>query len=245
MDSVMATIHQCMQRGERPLSVIDVIKKELITLNQAAWLISRIGAGSSWLIGAVPSHAGKTTLMSALLVFLEDGQQVTLARAGLPWESFGQGSFVVSEEISGHGREVYLWGEDVRGFTTIPARSGRIAATIHANTLDQVREQVSRGCGAGESGVASFGIFIPIDVEFAPESLEDAPSLQEGRRRRTVSSRTVEFIHYYEEDNWKGIDREVKLTRQQDSIADFLRSCLESGICNCEALREAWLARRG
>src|SRR5205085_2590413 len=139
MDSVLTTIEHCMQRGERPLSVVDLIEKDLITLHQAAWLVSRIEQGSSWLAGAIPGHAGKTTLMSALLVFLPAQEQVTLAHAGLSWESFGPNCCVVAEEISDHGREGYLWGEDVRGFTSIPTRGGRIASTIHATTLEQVR----------------------------------------------------------------------------------------------------------
>jgi len=230
-----------MQRGERPLSVIDLIEKEFISLNQAAWLVSHIEQGASWLVGAIPSHAGKTTMMSALLVFLEENEQVTLARAGLPWESFGENCCVVSEEISDHRRGVYLWYEDVRGLTAIPARGGRITSTIHGNNLEQVREQISRQCGAGEYGVASFGIFIPIDVEFAPDSFEETH--HGGRRRRTVTSRRVESIHHYDNERWTTIEREVKLTERQEAIADFLRSCLESGINTCEALREAWLTK--
>lgn len=54
MDSVITTIHQCIQRDERPLSVIDLIEKELLTLHQTAWLVSRVEEGSSWLVGAIP-----------------------------------------------------------------------------------------------------------------------------------------------------------------------------------------------
>ena len=246
MDSVIATIHHCRQRGERPLSVVDLIEKELISLNQAAWMVSRIEAGSSWLVGAIPGHAGKTTFMSALLVFLEDHQEVTVTRAGLAWETFSHSSFLVTEEISDHGRPGYLWGSDVRGLTALPARGGRIAATIHAVTLDQVREQIAEACGAGEPGMAAFQIFIPITVEFAPESEDQAPSAAGGhRRRRTVSSRAVELIHYHDGKGWQTIDRNVELTGRENSIADFLRSCGESGIHTCEALREAWIARLG
>ncbi|BCM93679.1 hypothetical protein IAD21_05570 [Abditibacteriota bacterium] len=243
MDSVTTTIDQCMQRGERPLSVIDLIEKDLITLNQAAWLVSRIEEGSSWLVGAIPGHAGKTTLMSALLVFIQAQEQATLAEAWSPWESFGQNCCVVAEEISDHNRGRYLWDEDVHGLTAIPARGGRIAATIHATTLEQVRDQISRQCGAGESAVTSFGIFIPIEVTYEPGSPSDGHS-PEGRRRRAIRSRTVEVIHYYDSGQWNTIDREIKLTGKQESISFFLRSCLESGIDSCEALRKAWLAER-
>lgn len=109
MDSVITTIHQCIQRDERPLSVIDLIEKELLTLHQTAWLVSRVEEGSSWLVGAIPGHAGKTTLMSALLVFVEAQEQATLAPVGSSWESFGRNCCVVAEEISDHRRDRYLW----------------------------------------------------------------------------------------------------------------------------------------
>jgi hypothetical protein len=242
MDSVITTIQQCIQRGERPLSVIDLIEKDLLTLNQAAWLVSRVEEGSSWLVGAMPSHAGKTTLMSALLVFLPAQEQATLARPGLPWESFGQNCCVVVEEISNHGRERYLWDEDVRGLTSIPVPGGRIASTIHATTLEQVREQIAHQCAAGENGVASFGMFVPIEVTFAPDSPEHSHAPQRGRRHRSISSRTVEFIHFHDGGGWNTVDREIKLASRQESIAGFLGSCLDSGIRTCETLRQAWLA---
>lgn|GEM_PF-1272219 len=244
MDSVITTIHQCMQRGERPLSIIDLIEKDLLTIEQAAWLVSRIEEGSSWLVGAIPGHAGKTTLMSALLVFLQAQEQATLAHPGLSWESFGQNACVVAEEISDHNRKGYLWGEDVRGLASIPGRGGRMAATLHATTLEQVHEQISRRCAAGDDAVASFGVFVPIEVTYADDPLAEGQLPEGGRRNRTIDSRTVELIHYYGNGQWNTIDREIALTRKEEAISGFLRSCLESDIREVEALRKAWLAER-
>ena len=241
MDSAIAVIHQCMQRGERPLSVVDLIERDLLTLNQAAWLVSRVEEGSSWLAGAIPGHAGKTTLMSALLVFLRAHEQATLARAGQPWESFARNCCVIAEEISDHGLERYLWDEDIRGFTSIPTRGGRIASTIHATTVEQVREQVARQCAAGENAVAAFGMFIPIEVGFAPDAPEHDHTARGGERQGPISSRSVELIHYHDGGKWHTIDRQVKLARKHYAISGFLRSCLESEIRSCEALRKAWL----
>jgi hypothetical protein len=240
MDSVITTIHECMQRGERPLSLVDLVEKDLVTLNQASWLVSRIEAGSSWLTGAIPSHAGKTTLSSALLVFLPAQEQVALAHPSQSWDSCAQDCCVMAEEISGHGRGGYLWDDAVRRFTAIPAQGGRIAATIHATTLAQVREQVAQECAAGENGVASFGMFIPIEVEYAPE--DDVPTHGRRHHHRQITSRIVEVIHYHEGGEWQTIDREVALTVRQEAISKFLRKCLETDIRSVEALRMAWLA---
>lgn len=107
-----------------------------------------------------------------------------------------------------------------------------------------MREQISHQCAAGESAVASFGMFIPIEVTYAPESPEEAPIFPQGKRRRPISSRTVELIHFYDGGTWNTLDREMKLTEKQEAIADFLRSCLGSGTNTCEALRRAWLTQR-
>lgn len=247
MDSVITAIYQCKQREGRPLSVVDLIEKDFLTLTQAAWLVSHVEAGSSWLVGAIPSHAGKTTLMSALLVFLPDQEQVTLAGSNQSWGSCGHNCCVIAEEISDHEREHYLWGDDVRQFTSIPACGGRIASTIHATTLKHVREQVARQCVAGEDAVAAFGMFIPIEVEYMPDSPEHSSnfpgSQQRGGHRRPILSRTVEFIHYHNGGEWQTIDREVRLTGKQEAISDFLRSCLDTKIRSCEELRQAWLGR--
>jgi hypothetical protein len=87
-------------------------------------------------------------------------------------------------------------------------------------------------------------MFIPIEVTSVPDSLEDGPIAPGGKRRRSIESRTVDLIHYHGSEGWNTIDREVKLTSQQDAIAGFLRSCLESENRTCEALRQAWLAQR-
>ena len=247
MDSVITAVYQCKQREGRPLSIVDLIEKDLLTLAQAAWLVSRVEEGSSWLVGAIPSHAGKTTLMSALLVFLPAQEQVTLTDSNQSWESCIHNCCVIAEEISGHEHGRYLWGDDIRRFTSIPAGGGRIASTIHAATLEQVREQVARQCPAGEDAVAAFGMFIPIEVEYmldSPEHSSLSPgSQQKGGHHRPIRSRAIKFIHYHSGGEWQTINREVRLTKKQEAISGFLRSCLDTNIRSCEELRQAWLAR--
>jgi len=245
MDSIITTVRRCMQRGGEPLSVINLIEKDLLGIDQAAWLVSRIEQGSSWLVGALPSEAGKTTLMSALLLFLPDREKVTLAHPGARWKSFGPNTCVVTEEISDHYRGCYLWNEDVPGLTAVPAQGGRITSTIHADTLEEAREQVARQCAAGEAGLASFGMFIPIEVSFANDPPKSTRKDEGGDRHRSIRSRAVQQIHYYDGRGWKTIDREIKLTAKQKSIVNFLSQCRESGTHSCEAVRKAWLAHSG
>lgn len=238
MDSVITVIRQCQQRGEAPLSVIDLVERELLTATQAAWLIDRIQRGSSWLVGALPGGAGKTTLMSALLAFVPDGENAVRVSPQAPWPTYGRGWCAVSEEISDHGLPNYLWGADVRGLASVPAQGGRITATIHADTLEQAREQIACQCGAREEGLAAFQLFIPIEVRFADEA---GPSA--NPRHRAVAQRTVTRIYYHEEGAWRTLERAPAPTPELAPIVAFLDDCRATGSSSCESIRQAWLAR--
>jgi hypothetical protein len=74
-----AEIDRCNQRGGRMLSVVDLIDAGTIDVGLAAFSLAAIGAGASFLVGAKPGGAGKTTVMGALLNFVPAG--VTLRAA--------------------------------------------------------------------------------------------------------------------------------------------------------------------
>jgi hypothetical protein len=250
MDSVLTVIHQCMQRGDRPLSVIDLIEKDMLSLSHAAWLATRIVEGTSWLVGAMPGNAGKTTLMCALLSLLPDREQVVMAHPGEKWEIYGQNTCVVTEEVSSHRQGHYIWESDVCGFTAIASRGGRICSTIHADTLESAREQIAITCKAGEKGLAAFGLFIPIKVTYPPEENASPISSPDGKNRghgfghhRIPLSRTVRNIHQYAGGAWKTINREVQLSSHEEKNGVFFSECMVSGVRTCEDLRSAWLDR--
>ena len=62
-----AELDRCNQRGGRMLSMIDLLEAETLGLDLAAWLMARVAGGASFLVGARPGGAGKTTVMCALL----------------------------------------------------------------------------------------------------------------------------------------------------------------------------------
>ena len=61
------TIRRCNQRGGRMLSIVDLVEGGTLTRDLAAYALATIGAGASFMVGARPGGAGKTTVMSALL----------------------------------------------------------------------------------------------------------------------------------------------------------------------------------
>lgn len=270
MDSALSVIRQCSRHFRRSLSIIDLIEQGTFSLTQAIWLATRISEGYSWLVGAEPGGAGKTTIMCALLALLPDMERAVLARSGDRWETFGHNDCVVTEEISDHHRGHYIWGEDVRGLTRIPPRGGRITSTIHADTLDQARQQIAIRCGAGEEGLAAFGLFIPIEVTFlSPQPGHANPTAHPARSRHFPPPgmfprperfpppgrfppperfhgpvlRKVQNIYQYN-GTWKPVDREVTLTPKEEEIGVLFRKCLVAGIRTSDEFRAAYLKRR-
>ena len=113
MDPILEIVERSNQRSERMLSVVDLIEARTLEAPFAAWLIGRIRDGASWLVGARPGGAGKTTVMSALLAMLPPlapGRAIRLAVRGTGWERSVAGDCVVAFEIGSGPYEAYIWG---------------------------------------------------------------------------------------------------------------------------------------
>jgi hypothetical protein len=229
MDSVLSAVNRANQRGGRMLSVVDLLEAGTLSPAQAAWLVARVAEGSSWLVGARPGGAGKTTVMAALLAMVPKGQRVrpTLARGG--WRSALPGETLVSYELSPGSYDAYIWGLEVRRLTELGLTGCRIVANLHADTLEEAREQVVGACGATEQGFQAFSLFLPLRL--AGPRLDPHPIL--------------ERIHWARGGRWQTCEGDPGLRgRREQHIADFLEDCRERGLYSVEKVREAWLARR-
>ena len=49
------------------LSIVDLVEAGTLTRDLAAYALAAIGGGASFMVGALPGGAGKTTVMGALL----------------------------------------------------------------------------------------------------------------------------------------------------------------------------------
>ena len=63
-------LERCNQRVGRMLSVADLIDADALSLPLAAAVTARIAGGASFMVGANPGGAGKTTVLCALLNFV-------------------------------------------------------------------------------------------------------------------------------------------------------------------------------
>lgn len=227
MDRVLSAVNRANQRGGRMLSLADLLEAGTVSLAQAAWLLARVAEGRSWLVGARPGGAGKTTVMAALLAMVPDGDRLRLTLAGGGWHGALPGETVVSYELSPGTYDAYIWGAEVRRLTELGLSGCRIVSNLHADTLEEAREQVVGACGASEEGFRSFGLFLPLRLA----------------GRRLESTPVLETIHWAEGGRWREVegDPPARGPAERD-IAGFLETCREQGLYSIEKVRAAWLA---
>ena len=198
------------------LSLIDLLDAQSLGLTQAAWLVQQIEQGSSWLVGAKPGGAGKTTIMGALLCMLPDAPCIRLAAPGTGWKKSKPGECIVAYEISPGHYEAYIWGRELTEFTRLGQAGCRIVSNLHADTLEQARAQIVGQNGAAEQALAAFDIFLPI-----------------------AANRKIENIFYSDGGRWREFDG--RLLSRGEQIAAFLRDCQQKGIRRIEEVRRVWL----
>ena len=225
MDEVIQCVERSNQRGGRMLSVIDLIEAGTLSLAAVSWLLCRIEAGDSWLVGAKPGGAGKTTVMSALLAMVPGDTKIYLTNTGTGWGSAQPGDCLVSYEISPGLYDAYLWGEDVAQLIRLGLKGCRIVSNLHADTLEEAREQIVRQCGASEQGFGAFRIFLPINM---------------GRGFQARTPR-IDQIYLFDQNGWSPLPAEREPGPREGAIADFLQACLKTGKRTIQQVRRAWL----
>lgn len=216
------------QRGGRMLSVLDLLDARTLTLPLAAWLLARVSAGSSWLVGARPGGAGKTTIMGALLAMLPEGERVHLAASGSGWQRARAGECVVAYEISPGAYEAYVWGEELRELAAVGARGCRIVSNLHADTPEEAREQVVVQNGVPASGFDRFELFLPIRLGgFGRGGAPVVPAVWQCR-----------------EGFWERVP-ETDTGPAEEPIRAWLAAMLEEEERTIEGVRASWLGFTG
>jgi hypothetical protein len=141
-----AQLDRCNQRGGRMLSVLDLIDAGTLDLDLAAYLMALITRGASFIVGAKPGGAGKTTVMCALLNLIPLDMEIVAATPDAVHRAVRDDtlpkSCYVCHEI-GRGRYfAYLWGADLRAYFSLLDKGHVLATNLHADDLDEAREQI-------------------------------------------------------------------------------------------------------
>ena len=226
-DPVIQVIERSNQRGGRMLSVIDLLQRGTLSKRQLAWLMVRIEQGASWLVGAVPGGAGKTTVMSALLGVLPAQTLIRVVQPSMRLESLDRGTCLVIYEI-GKGRyDGYVWGQELRRVMGLVDRGYRVVANLHADTLAQARELIVTQNGVPAQAFDALGLFLPITLEGAHSHLK--------RRIRQIDRVGI--------SGWQPLNLEAERpTQREQDIGHFCAKCLAEGVVEIQDVRRAWLA---
>ncbi len=149
------------------LSVVDLIEAGTMGPDLAAYALAAIRGGASFLVGALPGGAGKTTIMGALLNLVP--ADVTLAAAdGLAAiERAADGSrrrcYICHEIGRGH-YYAYLWDDALRTYFDLPAAGHMLATNLHADTYEQAREQICDDNAVCESALRRMNLMCFLSV---------------------------------------------------------------------------------
>ena len=140
-----AEVDRCNQRGGRMLSIVDLIEAQTFTAELAAYALAAIGGGASFMVGALPGGAGKTTVMGALLNFVSADVDLVVAdgmAAMAPRSTADVHRCYVCHEIGPGPYYAYLWGEELRAYFELPTAGHMLATNLHADTYPQARAQI-------------------------------------------------------------------------------------------------------
>lgn len=149
-----AEINRCNQRGGRMLSAVDLVEAGTMTPDLGAYALAAIQGGASFMVGALPGGAGKTTVMGALLNFTPRDVVLAPAADGASVEhGFGirdRHFCFICHEIGAGPYYAYLWGQELRRYFDLPLAGHMLATNLHADTREQAEHQV-----CAENGVES------------------------------------------------------------------------------------------
>jgi len=160
---------RCNQRGGRMLSVFDLLAAETLDLDLAAYFLAHISRGASFMIGARPGGAGKTTVMCALLNFVPADTILTAAAdgtlRGYLRSQGGERTCLICHEIGSGPYFAYLWDEPLRRFCAMSDNGCMLAANLHADDIDEARIQVCEENGVPHKHFTAFQLLAFLRVE--------------------------------------------------------------------------------
>ena len=162
-------LNRCNQRGGRMLSVFDLLAAKTLDLDLAAYLMARISKGASFMVGAVPGGAGKTTVMCALLNFVPAGIPLVPATPeavyGATDKTASQSACYVCHEVGSGDYYAYLWSDALRIYCALSEQRHMLATNLHADDLEQTRDQVCRTNGVQADHFNKFELLIFLRVK--------------------------------------------------------------------------------
>ena len=120
------------------------------------------------MVGANPGGAGKTTVMCALLNLAPPQRLLVAATASVVGAAAGSAESpprcFVCHEIGAGPYFSYLWGEDLRAYCSLGQQGHMLATNLHADDLDEARDQVCVENGVPEAHFNAFHFLVFLRV---------------------------------------------------------------------------------
>jgi type IV secretory pathway ATPase VirB11/archaellum biosynthesis ATPase len=145
------------------LSIIDLIERKTLDIPRAAYLAWRIQDKASFITGAVPGGAGKTTVMGALLNLLPSETEIVPCENLSVIQEVGQREDPVcalAHEISHGFYYCYIWDETLRAFFSLSHKDHILATNLHADDLEQAHNQICVQNGVPQEDFNAVDLFI-------------------------------------------------------------------------------------
>ena len=151
------------------LSIVQIMQAGTLPPQMAAAFWLGMEHGASFVFAAEPPGAGKTTILTALLAFAREETLVYFTRGwgetfDLPPQSEDHATYIMVNEMSDH-LPVYSWGPYVVKSFELLAEGYSLATTLHAETVEEVIEQLVEDNDAAPEHVARLEFVVPMVIE--------------------------------------------------------------------------------
>ena len=230
------------EKGEHARSLLDLIDPGAFDLELASWFVSHVSRGASYIFGSGPGGIGKTTTMRSMLSFVPANLRFVTALPGKINEIESSPHCVISNELSDHPPETYLWDQDVRDYFAMSEKGHLMVGNVHADDITEVHEQMVITNKVPESQFRRLGIFCFICLEGGnPEG---------GRIKDTTTRRVVNKVFFSDGSTdhqsvyspetglLPGAPRNVEL---EEKCRSFLEEALASPERTLESVRRRFL----
>jgi len=160
-------LNRCNQRGGRMLSILDLIDAQTVDLELAALLMAGIARGASFIVGARPGGAGKTTVMCALLNLIPSDCEIKAATTDAVQAASRENTrrCYVCHEIGAGPWFAYLWDADLRAYCALAPKGHILATNLHADDLEETRSQICDENGVPENHFNAFHLAVFLRVK--------------------------------------------------------------------------------
>ncbi len=151
-----------------PMSVVQLMQAGTMPPRLAAAFWLALEHGASFIFAADPPGSGKTTVLSALLVFAPPGMTAYFTKGWgetfeLPPQNDGYPTYMMVNEMSDH-LPVYSWGPYVVRTFELLAEGYSLLTTVHADTIEEVVDQLVDEVGVAREHVAALTFIVPLAV---------------------------------------------------------------------------------